>query len=49
MRNVIIIGLILNSVLCVSPIEDEVEDWPFYEEHNFKTYSGFVDLYEGKQ
>ena len=48
MRNLIFIGLILYSVFCVNPVEDEVKEWPFYPEYNFKTYSGFVDIYEGK-
>ncbi|CAD8107120.1 unnamed protein product [Paramecium primaurelia] len=49
MRNLIFFGLILNSILCLNPIEDEVKEWPFYPQYNFKTYSGFVEIYEGKQ
>ncbi|CAD8074342.1 unnamed protein product [Paramecium sonneborni] len=36
-------------VQCVDPQSDEILDWPYYPQYNFKTYNGFVEIQNGKQ
>lgn len=46
MRNLIILILFI-GVLSVDPSTDEIIDWPLYPPHDFKTYNGFVETYDG--
>ncbi|CAD8159113.1 unnamed protein product [Paramecium pentaurelia] len=48
MRYLVFLVLVIRN-LGVDPQNDEIFDWPYYPIHNFKTYNGFVDIYNGKQ
>lgn len=47
MRYLIFLLLVIGN-FCVDPENDEIFDWPYYPAYNFKTYNGYVEIYNGK-